>query len=515
MKTKLLFLLSFLAVSFIAKTQDTNVLLIVIDDLKPVGRTSENSQILAPQIDKLAQSGVSFTGNYCQQAVCAPSRVSFLTGTRPDITRVWDLKTDMRTMVPNSLTMPEYFKQKGYITVGMGKVFHGARKNDPQSWTMKFMKDEDLEYAEGFDMPVNRDYQNSRSRHVYDSIKNSFNESSEHDKLWLAINQGLKKANARPATEALEVPDDAYADGAIAEKGMELLTRFKKKKKPFFMALGFHKPHLPFVAPQKYWDLYDREKIDLSEFREHAANSPAFAYHSYGEIRNYSDIPQDLGLEGLNGDPGKQKEVIHGYYAAVSYVDAQIGKVLDHLRKTGLDKNTVVVLIGDHGWHLGDHGIWCKHSNFEQATTTPMIIRAPNMISNQVVETPTELLDVFPTLCDLTGLPQPKTLQGASLKPILSGEKSQVKDFSLSQYPRGNRMGYALRNERYRYVVWFKDSYRSYQPYDEKKIIARELYDYEKDPLETRSLHNDPEYGSVVAELSKSLETFLRSQEQQ
>jgi len=497
-----------------AQAQKKNVLFIIVDDLKPFGKAyGLHDNIQTPNMDKLAKSGTLFVRNYTQQAVCAVSRISFLTGTRPDITKVWDLKTDMRTMVPNSLTLPEYFKQQGYTTVGMGKVFHGAKKDDPQSWSLKFIKDDKLTYAEGYELPVNRAYQNQHSRDVYNEIKKEFENNPTNDKIWRSLNKELVKQNARPAVESLDVPDDAYADGALANKGIKMMKRLKNKENPFFIAIGFHKPHLPFVAPKKYWDLYNRDEVELSKFREHAENSPEFAYHTYGEIRHYSDIPQDLGLEGLNGDIEKQKEIIHGYYASVSYVDAQIGKVLDYLKKSGLDKNTVVVLLGDHGWHLGDHGVWCKHTNFEQATHTPLMIRIPGDKKGLVCNSPTELLDIFPTLCDAVGIDKPATLQGQSLVPIISGQATKVKNFALSQYPRGNRMGYAIRNERYRYVEWHGNNYRSSQPYNESNIEAVELYDYKEDPLETKSVQNEPDYQEIKKQLKKELKDFLSAQE--
>lgn len=502
----------FFLIFFASQAQQKNILLIIVDDLKPAGVAYDAPEMLTPNMDALAGEGVLFARNYCQQAVCAPSRISFLTGTRPDVTKVWDLKTDMRTVNPESLTLPEYFKQQGYYTVGTGKVFHGAKNNDPQSWSAPFVTDDELDYALGFELPVTRSYQNAYTRETYDEIIADQTKNKGSNKGRRGINQALKAANARPAIETLDVPDDAYADGAIANKGIEWLKELKDKNQPFFITLGFHKPHLPFVAPQKYWDLYDRESIQVSAFSQEAANSPQYAYHTYGELRNYSDIPQDLGLDGLNGDEAKQKEVIHGYYAAVSYVDAQIGKVLNYLKTANLDENTIVVLLSDHGWHLGDHGIWCKHSNFEQATFTPMIISDPDSKKGIVCESPTELLDVFPTLCDLTSLEQPETLQGKSLQPILSGKAERVKDFALSQYPRGGRMGYALRNERYRYVEWLEMDYRQSAPYSAENIVAVELYDYENDPLETISLQDDPAYKSVRSELHHQLSNFLINQ---
>jgi len=205
----------------------------------------------------------------------------------------------------------------------------------------------------------------------------------------------------------------------------------------------------------------------------------------------------------------KQRELIHGYYASVSYVDAQVGKVLDYIKTSGLDKNTLVVLIGDHGWHLGDHGLWNKHTNYEQATRTPMYIMSPNGKKGIKNASPIELIDIFPTMCEVSGLKIPNQLQGKSLIPIVEGNKTSVKNAALSQYPRKGKMGYALRNNRYRYIEWREGDYKKSKDYINGKVVAIELYDYEKGPLETRNLSTDPIYSEVVEELKKELNAIL------
>ncbi len=503
MKALIFFILAF--ASSLSFSQNKNVLFIIVDDLKPTLNSFGESQIISPNIDALAASGVAFTNAHAQQAVCAPSRVSFMTGMRPDYTKVWDLKTKMRDMRPDILTMPQYFKQNGYTTLGLGKVLHGAVKNDAPSWTEDFIEDTDLAYAEGYPMPANKDYQSKEAQALYSRLAKKYPGDPNSDKVWLAVNKEFKELGVRRSTEMANVPDDAYADGAIALRSIEEMRKFQKGKKPFFLTVGFHKPHLPFVAPKKYWDLYDRNEIELATFQEQASDSPEFAYHTFGELKNYSDITEALEENGAVLE-SKQRELIHGYYASVSYVDAQVGLLMDYLEKSGLKEKTLVVLVGDHGWHLGDHGLWNKHSNFEQATRTPVIIAGAGVKAGIKNASPVELVDVFPTICDFTGQKIPDHLEGNTLRPILAGNEMSVKDFAISQYPRhGERMGYAVRSGRHRYIAWFGGDYENRISYDESQLIAEELYDYETDPLETRSFHNDPQYQSVKAEMKSML----------
>ena len=349
--------------------QKQNVLFILVDDLKPTINAFGASQMITPNFDSFADQSVVFTNTQCQQAVCAASRVSFMTGMRPDYTQILDLKTHMRDKVPNSLTLPEYFKQNGYETAGIGKVLHGAKNNDPQSWSIPFIKDDFLPFNSNFDVPVDHQYQNKKTKKIYRQLLANNTKKN-------AIRKELAKAGGRPSTEMLDIPDNAYADGALALRSIELLKTFQKNNTPFFLTVGFHKPHLPFVAPKKYWDLYDRDAIELAAYQKPAKDAPQYALHTWGELKGYSDIKKNIGADGLVME-AKQRELIHGYYASVSYIDAQLGLLLEHLKSSGLQENTVVVLIGDHGWHLGDHGVWNKHTNYEQATRTPLFVMTP------------------------------------------------------------------------------------------------------------------------------------------
>ena len=487
--------------AFVHAQQKPNVLFISVDDLKPMLGAYGDSMIQSPHIDNIAQRGVVFQNAYCQQAVCAPSRISLFTGMRPDRTGVLDLQTYMRDVNPDIVTLPQFFKQNGYITAGFGKLMHGARNNDPVSWSIPYKEDKFLTYAKGFKYPANGKFQNNE-------IQKAMTFAEKQKLSWKETNQYLKSKNLNPSIENLDIPDDAYSDGAIAKAAINLLDQLKADEKPFFLALGFHKPHLPFSVPKKYWDFYDRDKIKTAPYKKEAICAPVYAYHTWGKLRNYSDIPQKgpVPIE-------KQKELIHGYMASVSYVDAQIGLVLDKLKQLGLANNTIVVLWGDHGWHLGDHGLWCKHSNFEQATKSPLIISAPGMAKNRNADTMAEFVDLFPTLLDLSGFSIPDYLEGTSLKPAMVDPETVVKDYALSQYPRGNDiMGYSVRTERYRFTLWLEGKFRSDEMIENPVVRGVELYDYVTDPQEKVSLAGNNSYAEVEEELKEKLLTLLNQQ---
>jgi arylsulfatase A-like enzyme len=332
-----------------------------------------------------------------------------------------------------------------------------------------------------------------------------------------------------PSSENYDVPDHAYDDGVITIKAKAQMIKMHDDKKPFFLAVGYHKPHLPFVAPKKYWDLYNRADMPLASFQEHANNAPEIAYHKSGELRNYTDIP----AFAMYNEPGfhvrikteKQLELIHGYFAAVSYMDAQVGILLNTLDSLGTLNNTIIVLWGDHGWHLGDHDLWEKHTNLEQATRAPLIIAAPGMKpgnSNAL----SEHLDIFPTLCDLASVPVPSHLHGKSLKPVMQNKKAEVNQFAISQYPRklskeemkkknytsNSMMGYSMRTSKYRFTIWMND-FTTNTPFAENKVYASELYDYDADPLEKQNVVNDKAYSKISTDMRMRMIEFFKSQE--
>lgn len=493
-----------------------NIVFIAADDLKPVLGCYGDPLIKTPNIDRLAARGTVFLQNYCQQAVCGPTRASLMTGKRPDYTKVWDLKTRMRDINPEILTLPQYLVQQGYTTAGVGKIYDprcidNAKDQDKPSWSLPYFDLPDRFYFRQ-QPPALGYYQNPATR---ESVQKYEAEARA---------KGLKQKEARdyvangmkPSVENLDVPDHAYKDGAMADRAIEILGTLAQAKKPFFLAVGFARPHLPFVAPKKYWDLYRRDEIPLAKFQQHARNSPNLAYHNSGELLTYTNTPPlarftDVKTNGIGLPAEKQRELIHGYYAAVSYVDAQVGKLLDALEAQGLAQNTVVVLWGDHGWHLGDHDLWCKHSNFEQATRAPLLIAAPGFAPGKTASV-SEFVDVFPTLCELSGVKTPAGLDGKSLVPLMRDPAASVGDFAVSQYPHEGKMGYSLRTRSHRLTWWMASGFRSDQPFSPAQIVARELYDYEKDPLETVNVADEKEYQQITATLSGKMTAFFAGQ---
>jgi arylsulfatase A-like enzyme len=316
---------------------------------------------------------------------------------------------------------------------------------------------------------------------------------------------------SRPVCEAIDVPDEAYAEyNVMAAPTIKAIERFGKNGKPFFLAVGFYKPHLPFVAPKKYWDLYSPKDFELAPMQNYPANGVAMAETPYNEGRGFHPVPEDGPIsEEL------QRHMLHGYAACVSYVDAQVGKLLSALEQSGLMDDTIICLWGDHGFHLGDKEVWGKHTNFEQATRAPLIISSPS-ISGGIVEdvTMTEFVDVFPTLCELAELEAPAGLDGKSLVPLMRGKRLQRNAPAVSQYLRGSKegevMGWAIRTPRYRYVEWRKVSRKDLDYVFSGEVVGRELYDYKTDPNETRNLSTSPEYRDILEDLVKQFDEVLQ-----
>ena len=441
-----------------------NVLLILVDDLKPSFGAYGASWVHSPNLDRLAASGMRFDRAYCNQAVCAPSRNNLLVGSRSTSLGVYSLGYNFRRAVPDAVTLPQHFKHNGYHAAGIGKVFHVGHGNinDEKSWSVPFQPDKVIDYV----LEESTGGQLTREEAYFSNQKLGENRSLPRGAAW----------------EIADVEDGAYADGRIASEGIKRLQRFKETGEPFFLALGFTKPHLPFCAPTKYWDLYDRETLPLASFTTPPEGAPAYAGKTLGELNQYKPVPQNPPLS-----ESMTRTLIHGYYAALSYMDSQVGRVLDELDRLGLRDETIVVLWGDHGYHLGDHGSWTKHTNYEQANRIPIVIVAPGVTqagsrTSALVET----VDVYPTLCDLAGLsipagPQP--IDGQSLVPLLKQESESVRDHAYHCFPKARRLGRAIRTSRYRLVEWKRIGSDEEPDY--------ELYDYQEDPLETRNLAGD------------------------
>ncbi|WP_168442070.1 sulfatase [Pontiella desulfatans] len=480
-----------------------NVLFIAVDDLKPLLGCYGYDEAITPHIDKLADAGTVFLNAHCQQAVCGPSRVSLLTGYYPDSIGIYGMgggRYKMREMHPDILTLPQHFKNNGYTTIGTGKIFDPRNVEDdwqgPQdkiSWTTFHGLNPHNPETGG--PIVDGHYHDPALKDLVAKLKKEGQSKGLSGK---PLRSYVRDHGGGPAVECYDVPDDAYKDGAIANRGVEQLEMLKDSDKPFFLAVGFLKPHLPFVAPKTYWDLYERDKLELAAFQDYPEGAPACAETDYIEARDYSGVPK----EGLVPEDA-QRELIHGYLACVSYVDAQIGKVLAKLKETGLDKNTVVVLWGDHGFHLGDKKIWGKHTTYEQSTRVPLIIaNAGTPVGNST--SPANFIDIFPTLCELTGQDTPDGLDGKSLVPILKDSKESVQEYAASIYPHNKYWGIAIRTERYRYVAWYKGWERKGKHGNQyvKEPEFTELYDYEKDPLERKNRSGEKAYADIEKELA-------------
>jgi arylsulfatase A-like enzyme len=458
-----------------------NILFIAVDDLRPELGCYGNKVVKSPNIDRIAARGIVFNRAYCQQAVCSPSRTAIMTGLRPDTTKVWDLNTHFRVAQPDCITLPQHFKANGYHCSALSKVYHKGFE-DGRSWS------EPHWYP--FGKAVDTDQADYTKQIVTKHDVNIEEYASP-------LPKNGKDSKNGPAYEISPKPDESLPDGATAAEAVKRISALKAKGQPFFLAVGFLKPHLPFVAPKKYWDLYDPSAIPLPAIDHLPSGSPEFAGHKNSELHNYPGVPKEEPIPAEFA-----KTLRHGYYACISYTDAQIGKLLDALEKEGIADNTIIVLWGDHGWQLGDHGLWHKHTNFEIAARAPLLISVPGTkTAGQKVEAPVEFVDVYPTLADVCGLSIPTGLGGSSVKAFIENPTAPATDVAISQYPRsapeGPVMGYSIRNERYRCTFW--------RERDGAKIVATELYDEQADPNETISIADKPEHAALIESLAKHL----------
>ncbi|WP_417847650.1 sulfatase [Thalassoglobus sp.] len=451
--------------SFVDAGEKLNVLFVAADDLNCSLGCYGNEDVRTPNLDRLAKQGTLFKKAYCQQAVCNPSRASLLTGLRPDKIRVWDLRTDFRDAVPDAVTLPQHFKRHGYYTRCIGKMFHNmGNLDDEPSWSVPSMLN-----------------------------------AGRHSDTYALTKPGLKPGTKRGAFERADLPDETYRDGKIADLACDQLREIGDQ--PFFLAVGFWRPHLPFLAPKKYWDLYERDELHLPDEFAPPASVPEISLHDSRELKSYGPDPQNLS-------EAERRELWHGYYASISYMDAQVGKLLETLKETGLDKTTVVVFWSDHGFHLGQHSLWCKTSCFELDARVPLIISAPGFKKGQVSDALVELVDLSPTLAGLCGLAAPES-DGKSLTSILQDQTETVKNYAITQHPRPayykgkpEVMGYSMRTENLRYTEW-----RNWETGD---VIAKELYDHRRDPHEMHNVVASDRYQTQLEELSQMLSSAIK-----
>jgi iduronate 2-sulfatase len=468
-----------------------NVLFIAVDDLRPTIGAYGDPYARTPSLDRLARSGVTFLRAYAQQALCNPSRASLMTGLRPDSLRVWDLETDFRSTVPDVVTLPQHFMRHGYRAVQIGKIYHNTIP-DSLSWHEEI-------HLHGFPYDPDAVYHGRENLAIQEARKAKLIAEGRQDQSIDRFGMWYLKANA---TESLDLPDNAYYDGAQTDRALAELAALKGRQ-PFFFAVGYYRPHLPFTAPRKYWDLYDPDSIALAPNPEPPRDAPPPAASSLVELRGYADFakaPEPWEGRLSEADARRLK---HGYYASVSYMDAQVGRLLDQLDSLGLAKNTIVVLWGDHGFKLGEMNGWAKMSNYLIDTHSPLIIRAPGSVPQGLrLEQLVELVDVYPTVSELAGLPVPEWLQGTSAVPLVRHQDRPWKRAVFTQFLRKGRwvgqdgvetMGYSMRTEQYHYVAWMNWATR--------RITARELYDLKADSLETTNLAPRPELRPVLERL--------------
>lgn len=453
-----------------AQTQKPNVLFIAVDDLRPELACYGQSHIKSPNIDKLAESGLTFNRAYCNIPVCGASRASILSGIRPNRSRFLNYSCRQDEDVPGTVGLPMHFKNNGYTTISLGKIYH--HKDDGKgSWS-------ETPWAPTGDWQGWQAYVLPESHAQIEPRQNG---------------NGING----PSFEAPDAPDHIYPDGMLAEEAISKLQNFKNTKEPFFLAVGFLKPHLPFNAPKKYWDMYNYDDIQLPLNMQKPENAPDVCMHSFGELRNYTDVPDKGAME-----KDFMRKLIHGYYACVSYTDAQIGKVLNELERLGLAENTIVVLWGDHGWNLGDHNLWCKHCNFEKVLHTPLILKAPGKKENIKSNALVEYVDVYPSLCELAGLQQPFHLQGKSFAPLTENPNQAWKDEVFCRWIKGE----TVVTMSHTYTEWFDD--------ETGELTDRMLYDLNKDPEETINVSEEKENEKLVQELSGKLKKHVSKRDE-
>jgi len=450
-----------------------NVLFIAVDDFRPELGAYGVDQVKSPNIDSLADEGLVFNRAYAQQAICGASRISMLTGLYVQSTKIYGIKLKKKDQLPEITSLPRHFRDNGYNTISIGKIYHHG-DDDPEAWT----------------------------KAPYRAMKGSGYVTDEAKELVLLNNKtNLSAGTKGPPTEAADVADDAHHDGKLAERAIDEIRNLDRSK-PFFLAVGFRKPHLPFTPPKKYWDLYNPSEIDTASNPFWPENHTKYTMNNYGELRNYYGMPR--GKEDVNNEQAKHLK--HGYYASVSFIDAQIGKILNELDNQGLKEKTIVVIWGDHGWKLGEHRSWAKHTNFEIDAKVPLIIYAPGYdTARNHTDALVELVDVYPTLSELCGLPLPDHLEGTSFVPLLDNPDRDWKKAAFSVWVHGKYrydeeiqvIGYAMKTDRYRYIEWKRTK--------TGEVEARELYDHDTDPQENINVVDDPHYSKTVTGLSKML----------
>lgn len=434
-----------------AADEKKNVLFIIVDDLRPELNCYGAKYMKTPNIDRLASQGVMFENAYCNIPVSGASRASLFSGLRPANNRYWDVQAEIDREAPGTVTLPQVFKENGYVTISNSKVIHGKNDAKERSWSELWMP-------------------RGKSKTWRDYLGDE--------------NLAVEKQKGGPkAYECLDVKDNEYFDGKTVNKSIRDLKKLKETGQPFFLAVGILKPHLPFNAPKKYWDMYDFNDIDVPEtFEFNRDGFPQQAFHTYNEIRYYNGVPAKADIPREEA-----RKLIHGYRACVSYADACVGKLMSALKELELEDNTIVVLLGDHGWSLGDHNQWCKHSNFNIVNNAPLIVKVPGNKKKGPEPKVVEFVDVYPTLCEAAGLQIPEHTEGESMMKLIKGEDKEWKDCAIVKWHSG--------------VTYF-DRNIGYTQWNDKqgKQQAEMLFLYRNDALETKNVADDPANAEIIKE---------------
>lgn len=477
-----LLLSSFVILHSSLAAERPNVLFIASDDMRPQLGCYGDTTVKSPNLDALAKRGMVFQRSYVQQALCSPSRISMLTGRYPATTQIFEIGRTLRTTMPDITTMPQHFKNNGYHTRSLGKIYH-VGIDDDASWTIPAWHSK-----------------KPRTSAATQQVVAKFLADAKASGTTLPQKGKGSRTSAVPAFEAVDCGDDDLLDGDCATNAIaQLRDHAKTPDKPFFLAVGFANPHVPWISPKKYWDLYDRSKLPLATNEFLPKGAPDFAATSGQDFRWYANVPQ-----GDLPEPFK-RECLHGYFAAISYVDAQVGRLLAALDETGLAKNTIVVFWSDHGYYMGEHTWWgAKHNNYEGATRNCLIVSQPGMKhAGEKTDALAQSVDLAPTLTELCGLPANDGFQGRSLKPVLENPAATVNDAAFSWYPKEGWLGTAMRTDKWRFVEWTKSGQEA----------VRELYNQVNDPQNNLNVADKSEHAQVIESLSKRLREKFPVQE--
>ena len=444
------------------QTKKQNILFISIDDFRPKISSYGETKMITPNIDKLASEGLQFNNAYTNIAVCGASRASLMTGIRPSLNRFNDFSTRAQVDTPQAISLNQLFMDNGYETISYGKIYHHS-DDFQQHWSEKDKGQ------------IQSDFQDPKS---IERVNNA--EKGEY-------------GNKNLTYEYPDVDDYAYNDGKITQNAIYKLKVLKEDDQPFFMAIGYVSPHLPFIQPKKYWDMYDHDSIQLADNSYQPENSPFIAIeaqHNSAELRkNYLDIPAQGKL-----DDDLARNLIHGYYASVSYMDALIGELIKELDDLGLRDNTTIILWSDHGYFLGEHGFWCKHSTFHEAVKIPFIMSSPGYAKNQITDSFTELVDVYPTLCELANITPPTYIHGKSLTPVLKNPSIQLKDEIYTRYKQGE----AVIDANYSYTEFYRG----------KTYVGNMMYDMKNDLKQNIDISKTPANAKLVKMYSQKLKVM-------